>query len=66
MQAGWTGLALDTMTLRALALHAIGERPAADETLRRALVLAEPEGFTRVFLDNGALMERLLAYDAAC
>src|SRR5262249_7698934 len=35
--------------------------PAALDTLRRALLLAQPEGYVRIFLDEGAPMMKLLS-----
>jgi LuxR family maltose regulon positive regulatory protein len=46
--------------LRALALHAQGDRTGAFSTLERALMLAEPEGYVRLFMDEGAPMLALL------
>ena len=57
---GRTGTHIEVLALRALAHHAGGDRPAALETLGRALALAEPEGQVRVFLDEGEPMGALL------
>ena len=46
--------------LRALALHAQGDVETALASLERALSLAEPEGYVRVFLDEGPAMAELL------
>jgi len=46
--------------LQALALEAGGDTEAAVGTLGRALLLAEPGGFARVFVDEGLPMWRLL------
>lgn len=51
---------LEILILRALALEAQGERAEALTALGRALVLAEPEGFIRLFIDEGAPMLALL------
>jgi LuxR family maltose regulon positive regulatory protein len=53
--------AIDVHLLQALAHHSRGDLPAALAALERALGLAEPEGYARVFLDEGARMEGLLA-----
>src|ERR1700730_14091568 len=45
------------------AWEAQGNRTGALSTLERALVLAEPEGYVRLFVDEGAPM-RLLLRDA--
>jgi LuxR family maltose regulon positive regulatory protein len=50
--------------LKALALQALGDAPAALISLERALTLAEPEGYVRLFLDEGPPLARLL-YRAA-
>jgi LuxR family maltose regulon positive regulatory protein len=49
---------------RALLLQAQGDTKRALSTLARALRLAEPEGYVRTFVDEGAPMARLL-YQAA-
>jgi LuxR family maltose regulon positive regulatory protein len=54
------GSVLEILVLRALALEAQADRTAALSTLERALVLAEPEGYIRLFVDEGAQMLALL------
>src|SRR5215470_3914759 len=51
---------LELLLLRALALQAQGKQEEALRTLGRALVLAEPEGYIRLFLDEGAPLLILL------
>jgi LuxR family maltose regulon positive regulatory protein len=51
---------LEILVLRALALEAQGDRTAALSTLERALLLAEPEGYIRLFVDEGTPMLALL------
>ncbi len=51
---------LEILVLRALALEAQGDRPGALSTLERALLLAEPEGYIRLFVDEGPPMLALL------
>jgi LuxR family maltose regulon positive regulatory protein len=51
---------LEIHLLRALALEVQGNRTAALSMLERALVLAEPEGYVRLFVDEGAPMLTLL------
>ena len=46
--------------LRALAHQALGDIPAALASLERAVTLAEPEGYVRVFVDEGPPMAALL------
>ncbi len=52
---------LEILVLKALALHAGGALPAALDTLAEALSLAEPEGYVRLFLDEGVPMLTLLS-----
>ena len=59
---GRIGSLIEVLALHALAQHAIGNlRPALD-SLTRALGLAEPEGYLRVFLDEGSRMRELLRH----
>ncbi len=51
---------LEVLLLRALALQAQGDLTEALTALGRALCLAEPEGFIRLFLDEGGPMVALL------
>jgi LuxR family maltose regulon positive regulatory protein len=58
--AGWVSRAIEILTLRAVALSALGDQDAALRPLARALDLAEPEGYARVFLDEAAPVRQLL------
>ncbi len=51
---------IEILLLRALALQAQGKQDEALRTLGRALALAEPEGYVRLFLDEGPPMLILL------
>jgi LuxR family maltose regulon positive regulatory protein len=51
---------LEILVLRALAHQAQGDRTSALTALERALVLAAPEGYIRLFVDEGAPMLALL------
>jgi LuxR family maltose regulon positive regulatory protein len=51
---------LELLLLQALAFAAQGERNAAFSALSRALSLAEPEGYVRLFVDEGTPMRNLL------
>ena len=52
---------IEILILRALALQAQGNLLGALPPLERALTLAAPEGYVRVFVDEGAPMAALLA-----
>lgn len=54
------GNIIELLILQALALKHKGDQSAAQETLLRALALAEPEGYIRVFIDQGKPMQELL------
>jgi LuxR family maltose regulon positive regulatory protein len=56
------GSVIEILVLQAIAYHAQGDLPAALLTLQRALMLAEPQGNVRIFLDEGEPM-RLLFLD---
>ncbi len=57
---GRTGSVIEILMLQAEALHASGEVNRAIEHLSRSLSLAEPEGYIRLFVDEGTPMARLL------
>ena len=57
---GRTGVSIEALALQALAEWKRGERAGAMTALERALRLAEPEGYTRLFVDLGLPMVRLL------
>ena len=59
-EGGRTGRVIEIVVLRALAHQALGDIPAALSCLERALTLAEPEGYVRVFADEGPPMAALL------
>ena len=54
------GSVIEILALLALAHAAQGDLPPALVSLERALTLAEPEGFVRIFLDEGKPMAELL------
>jgi LuxR family maltose regulon positive regulatory protein len=62
---GRTGSVIEILVLQALAHEAQGDIPAALVPLERALTLAEPEGYVRIFVDEGAPMAQLLSEAAA-
>jgi LuxR family maltose regulon positive regulatory protein len=55
-----TGSVIEILVVQALAHQAQGAIPAALAPLQRALALAEPEGYVRVFIDEGPPMAALL------
>jgi len=55
-----TGRVIQILVLRALVHQALGDIPAALGFLGRAVTLAEPEGYVRVFADEGPPMAALL------
>ena len=63
--AGRSGDLLAVLVLLALAEDARGDRAAAIAHLERALTLAEPEGYLRLFLDAGPRIQPLLEAAAA-
>ena len=59
-EGGRTGRVIEILVLRALAYQTLGAIPAALAALEPAVALAEPEGYVRVFLDEGPPMTSLL------
>jgi LuxR family maltose regulon positive regulatory protein len=57
---GRTGVQIEALALRALAHWQGGDRAGAMVSLERALRLAEPEGYVRLFADLGHPMSQLL------
>jgi LuxR family maltose regulon positive regulatory protein len=57
---GRTGSIIEIQALQALALTASGEKTGAVDVLAGALSLACPQGYVRVFADEGAPMRALL------
>ena len=55
-----TGSVIEILLLQALAHQTRGDIPAALGPLSRALALAEPEGYVRLFVDEGPPMAALL------
>jgi ATP/maltotriose-dependent transcriptional regulator MalT len=61
----WQDEQLKIMVLQAVAYHRRGEKDKALQVLGDALTLAEPGGFIRIFVDEGAPMAELLSEAAA-
>jgi LuxR family maltose regulon positive regulatory protein len=59
-EGGRTGSVIEILVVQALAHHMQGDIPAALMPLERALTLAEPEGYVRIFVDEGRPMAALL------
>lgn len=60
---GRKGDLIEILALQALSFQAKDDTDQAITTLEKALTLAEPEGYVRVFVDEGPAMARLL-YEA--
>ena len=57
---GRTGSVIQARVLQAIALETVGDEPAALAALAEALALAAPEGYLRVFVDEGAALAAVL------
>jgi LuxR family maltose regulon positive regulatory protein len=57
---GWVRLQFELLMLHALVAQAQGDLGAALNVIERALTLAAPEGYVRLFVDEGAPMAALL------
>jgi LuxR family transcriptional regulator, maltose regulon positive regulatory protein len=62
---GRTGSLIEVLALQSLAHEAQGDIAAALVPLERALTLAQPEGYVRIFVDEGPAMRTLLRHAAA-
>jgi len=62
-QRGQISRVIKILNLQALAFYAEGDKGRAMKSLERAIVLAEPEGYIRIFVDEGPPMASLL-YEA--
>ena len=60
-EGGRKGSMIEILILQAIAYQVQGNLPAALLPLQHALALAEPEGYVRMFLDEGSSMLQLLA-----
>ena len=60
-EGGRTGSVIEILMLQALAHHAQGDLPRARAALEHALTLAEPEGYVRLFVDEGEPMRLLIS-----
>ena len=64
-QGGRTGRVIEILVLQALVQRLRGDIRAALLPLERALTLAEPEGYVRIFVDEGTAMRDLLRHAVA-
>jgi LuxR family maltose regulon positive regulatory protein len=64
-KTGRTGNLIETLLLLALTVKAAGDNTQAFQLLQRALAIAEPEGYFRIFVDMGTAMTVLLKEAAA-
>jgi LuxR family maltose regulon positive regulatory protein len=64
-EGGRMGSAIEILILQALAYQLKGDIPGALAALERALEQAEPEGYVRMFLNEGATMAQQLRQAAA-
>jgi LuxR family maltose regulon positive regulatory protein len=58
---GRTGRLIEILILKAMAMQKMGQPARALVTLEQCLALAELEGYTRIFLDEGRSMQMLIA-----
>ncbi len=59
-KAGRIGLVIEILILQSLAYQGNKDTESALAVLERALTLAKPEGYVRIFLDEGEAMTKLL------
>jgi LuxR family maltose regulon positive regulatory protein len=64
-QGSRIGSMIEILALQALVHQAQGSTPLALASLERALALAEPEGYVRIFVDKGMPLAHLLSEAAA-
>jgi LuxR family maltose regulon positive regulatory protein len=59
-RAKWIGKVIEISVLQAVAFMIKGDEQKALSSLYQSLILAEPEGYVRIFLDEGELLTFLL------
>ena len=64
-EGGRNGSVIEILILQSLAYQAQGNLPRALASLERALALAEPEGYVRIFVDEGEAMRLLIEKQVA-
>jgi len=60
-KGGRNGSAIEILILQSLAYQAQGDQPRAHASLERAMELAEPEGYVRIFVNEGEPMRLLIS-----
>jgi LuxR family maltose regulon positive regulatory protein len=65
-EGGRTGSVIEILVVQTLAHQALSDISTALLPLQQALTLAEPEGYVRIFVDEGPPMAHLLRETAAC
>jgi LuxR family maltose regulon positive regulatory protein len=60
-ERGGPGSVIEILVLQAMAYQAQADFPAALKPLQKALLLAEPEGYVRMFVDEGEPMRLLIS-----
>jgi LuxR family maltose regulon positive regulatory protein len=63
-EGGRNGSVIRILILQSLAHQAQGNQPLALASLERALALAEPEGYVRIFVDEGEAMRLMIEKQA--
>ncbi len=58
---GWGGHVIEILLLQALIEQARGQDSMSQNLLTRAIILAEPAGYIRLFVDEGAAIQRLIS-----
>jgi len=61
-KADWVHETIKILILKGLMFWIAGEKKRSVEILIRSLTLAEPGGYVRMFVDEGASMEELISY----
>jgi LuxR family maltose regulon positive regulatory protein len=59
-KGGRNGSVIEILILQSLAAQAQSDQPGALASLEHALTLAEPEGYVRIFVDEGVAMRSLI------
>ena len=63
---GRCGRLIEILILKALGMMCVGDKEQAGTALNESLALAEPEGYARIFLDEGSPMQHMIAQWLSC